>query len=570
MCGIFGHTSPGKQLVRSRAALKTLAHRGPDQQNEWYDSEVYIGHQRLSILDLSKNGQQPMEHNGVVISVNGEIYNYQKLKKDLPRKYKFLGRSDSEVVLHGYTEWGIDGLLERLEGMYALTIYDEAKQLVFLARDRVGVKPLYYSTIKNRLAWASELKALQTFYANEKLQIDRSAIYDFLTYRYVPTPKTMYKEIHKLPPAYYLAYNLKTKERSLSRYWKLETQTKKISIKQASETAYNLVCESVKEQLMSDVPVGFFLSGGMDSSVVVAVASKYIKQLNTYSIGFDVAEHDETHFAEIVAKAFNTKHIRKELSVEEVKSSFKNIRKWYDEPFADTSAFPVYKVSELARASSTVVLTGDGGDEVFGGYNWYSDFKFGVKEYVKKAHQDLSLKERLGSVLLRRKNEVELELEFYTKLMGGLTKKEKLEYRKKLKIPASYDDYWYFKKFYDKDLPIYTRLQYMDFNTYLHDDILTKVDRVSMSVALECRVPLLSTKLIKFMFSVPEKVRFHDNELKGLMKYAFSDTVPAEIISRRKKGFSIPTGRWKGQLMQRGGSMQEYILNELYQETIEE
>jgi len=569
MCGIFGHTKIGQHLNASRRALDTLSHRGPDQWNDWHDQDVYLGHRRLSIMDLSEHGRQPMGAQGIVLTVNGEIYNYKALKKQLGKKYTYQSDSDSEVLIYGYLEWGMEKLLARLEGMYAFVLYDTNQGKLFLGRDRAGIKPLYYSHIDSQLAWASELKALTSFHTEAKLTVDSSAVYDYLTYRYVPTPKTLYKDVYKLPPAHYLELDLATRQLQKKQYWTLGTTQINPSLAEAASTVRELVNQAVQEQLMSDVPVGFFLSGGMDSSTVVGVAAQHSRHLNTYAIGFDVKEHDETHFAEIVSKKFQTKHRRKVVSVGEVKKLFPNIKQWYDEPFADTSTFPVYIVSKLTKPSSTVVLTGDGGDEVFGGYNWYADFKQNIHGYIKENYPGSLLKRKLAAGTKSHKETVtNLEFAYYTKLMGGLTREEKADYRKQLGIDDSYDDYWYFRKFYRPDLPLYTRLQYLDFHTYLHDDILTKVDRASMAVALECRVPLLSTPLIEYLFSLPETIRYHNGELKGLMKYAFRDLLPDEIIHRSKKGFSIPTGRWQPDLMPPRTPMQVFILDEYYQDVI--
>jgi asparagine synthase (glutamine-hydrolysing) len=569
MCGIFGHTKPVDNLKASKLALDRLSHRGPDQWGEWHNSDVYIGHRRLSIMDLSENGRQPMEGKDVVIAVNGEIYNFAELKKQLLPKYKFKSNSDSEVLIYGYIEWGMKKLLNLIEGMYAFVLYDQKNHKLYLARDRVGIKPLYYSRINGQISWASELKALTEFHKSDSLEVDSSAIYDYLTYLYIPTPKTMYKNIFKLEAAHYLEVNLTANKVQKKCYWQLGLGQSELSINEASSRLKELVSEAVEQQLMSDVPVGFFLSGGLDSSTVVATAAKLIglRNLNTYSIGFDIKEHDETHFADILIKKFKANHQRKELSVNEVKKDFKKIREWYDEPFADTSAFPTHLVSRIAKDSSTVVLTGDGGDEVFGGYNWYRQFKDGVDEYINVNFSKSKFRKAFRK-LKHRKDELDLELEYYSTLLGGFTREQKSAYRQQFNIPEDYDDHWHFKKFYKPDLPIYTRCQYLDFHTYLPDDILTKVDRASMAVALECRVPLLSTKLIEFIFSLPEDVRYLNGELKGLMKYAFKDILPDEILKRDKKGFSIPTGKWAPDLLGQKIRMQEFILKELYPELL--
>jgi len=557
MCGIFGFTNFKKQnLEKARESLHTLEHRGPDQWNDYFDSSIYMGHQRLSILDLSEHGKQPMlsENKEIIISINGEIYNFLELKKELDTKYIFKSTSDSEIILYGYIEWGIDKLLEKIDGMYAFSIYDKKEDLLYLARDRVGIKPLYYSTLDNKISWGSELKALIKLYEDSNiLNYDYSAIYDFLTYLYIPTPKSMYQDIYKLEPAHYLKVNVTDNDYKKICYWKLKTETCNDNIDIAKTKVYNLVKESIEEQMVADVPVGFFLSGGMDSSTVVALAAQNHNDVNTFSIGFKDKKHDETRFAFLVANMYKTKHNKKILDEDTTKEMFNRIKGWYDEPFGDTSCFPTYIVSKFAKEHSTVVLTGDGGDEIFGGYNWYKRFE-NLKQYsmpslrfLKYICQPLKKQNNIFGKIARR---VELQfllddMELYTKLMGGMLKDEKLKYRKLWNIDDSYDDYWYFRKFYKKELDLYTRLQYLDFHTYLHDDILTKVDRVSMDVSLECRVPFLSKKIIEYSFSLKKEVRIYNNELKGIMKEAFKSKLPLEVVDRDKKGFSIPLHSWK-------------------------
>ena len=271
MCGIFGNINKNEiNLNFSRRALNKLIHRGPDQQGEYITKNLYMGHRRLSILDLSENGKQPMESDNTVITVNGEIYNFKELKSELTQKYHFKSSSDSEVILYGYEEWGLEGLLERIDGMYAIAIYDKKNRLLHLARDRYGIKPLYYSKANGSFCWASELKAIKTFSGEENLSIDYTAVYDYLTYLYIPTPKTLYCDVYKLSPAHYLTYDINEFKIYVSKYWELPVQERKINLNDASHQIKDLVSKSVHSQMVSDVPVGFFLSGGIDSSVIVS------------------------------------------------------------------------------------------------------------------------------------------------------------------------------------------------------------------------------------------------------------------------------------------------------------
>ncbi|MCF6359278.1 MAG: asparagine synthase (glutamine-hydrolyzing) [Cyclobacteriaceae bacterium] len=546
MCGIFGYTNfKNTELEKARRALDQLTHRGPDQWSDYFDEKVYLGHRRLSIIDLSENGRQPMFNNdkSVVITINGEIYNYLELKKLLIDKYTFKSNSDSEVILNGYLEWGIDGLLERIDGMFAIVVYDNRKEKIFLVRDRVGIKPLYYTTANNQVTWSSELKSINSFH--DSLEIDYTAVYDFLTYQYIPAPKSLYKNCFKLEPAHYIEIDANGKL-SKTKYWQLDPTEKNGDVETARQIIFDKVTASVKEQLVADVPVGFFLSGGMDSSAVVASASLVAKELNTFSIGFEGKGASELKFAKMVAKKCNTNHFEKYLSGDKVNNDFHKILEWYDEPYADLSCFPTYLVSKFAKEKVTVVLTGDGGDEVFGGYKWYERFKildrYSFRKYQRLKRPIMRVVSLFKNSTLKKYTRMLFldEYELYVKLLGGYLKEDKIEFKQKWNIPADYDDYWYIRKYYKANLPVYTRLQFLDFHTYLPDDILTKVDRVSMALALECRVPLLSRNIIEYSFSLSEKVRFHKYGLKGIFKYSFDSILPAEIIKRSKKGFSIP------------------------------
>jgi asparagine synthase (glutamine-hydrolysing) len=562
MCGIFGFSGFKKpDMEKARLALYTLHHRGPDQWNEYFDESVYIGHRRLSIIDLSENGKQPMtnEDKSVWVTVNGEIYNFKELRRQLENKYSFKSKSDSEVVVYGYKEWGIEGLLERIDGMYAIVIYDKIKHQLFLARDRYGIKPLFFSIEKSGdVAWASELKAIVEFKGEENLTLDSSALYDFFTYQYIPAPKTLYQNIYKLEPAHYLTFDVTTKIYKKTCYWELEVQSIVTDSNMAVKEIQVLLSNSVKEQLVSDVPIGCFLSGGIDSSIVVSIASKEISEVNTFNISFENNPRDESHYAELIAKKFKTKHYKQELPTSILESNFDDIKKWYDEPFGDLSCFPSFLVSKFAKEKVTVALTGDGGDELFGGYKWYKAFSLARKVNLsflsflyKPFVQIVALLPFKGEILKYMKRVPWLflnDLELYTKLMGGLIKNEKAQYREKLGISKSYDDYWFFRKYYKTDIPIFTRLRFLDFHTYLPEDILTKVDRVSMAVALECRVPFLKRALVEYVFSIPENMLMPNGELKGLLKETYKTSLPKEIIERDKEGFNIPAASWENQV----------------------
>jgi len=558
MCGLFGNTHPLRiSLETSRAALHTLTHRGPDQWGEWHDENIYIGHRRLSILDLSERGRQPMTDStaSVIISVNGEIYNYPALRKQLEVRHEFQSHSDSEVVIHGYKEWGLAGLLERIDGMYAISIYDRAQGKIILVRDRAGIKPVYYGQINGVFAWASELKAIREFFGRDKLSIDHTALYDFLTYLYVPAPKSLYRNVCKLEPGHVATYCLDTGTLDVHAYWRLEPDEQPISVEDAGSRLRQLVDRSVQEQLMSDVPVGVFLSGGMDSSIIAESANRFSSHIKTFTIQVDESTHDESPDARKLADFLGTDHYVRTCALSDANELMHCLEDWYDEPFADTSAIPTHLVSKFSRELITVALSGDGGDELFGGYRWY----YAMRDRSRRRRESLGrlrplsrkLKQLAGktqtSRLIRRLefDHVLDDLEYYTRLMGGSLREDKLVLAKDWGIDPEYDDYWYFRKFWKSNLPLLTRLQYLDFHTYLPDDILTKVDRASMQVALEVRVPFLSREIIEYSFSLPESVRYDGERLKGLLKNAYASVLPAAILNKPKQGFSIPLKNWK-------------------------
>ncbi len=574
MCGLFGMTQPN--LERARIALDTLTHRGPDQSGEWFDPNLYVGHRRLSILDLSENGRQPMvdKKTGVVIAVNGEIYNFQELRKQLRNQYPFKSQSDSEVILHGYQAWGIDGLLARIDGMYAISIFDPRSNQIYLARDIAGIKPLYYYLADGQFGWASELKALRKYIGSDQLQYDYTALYDFLTYLYIPPPKSLYRDIYKLEAAHYACFDLTTRQFTKKRFWSLPTATQRINLAEAREQLKALVVNSIDAHMVSDVPVGFFLSGGIDSSVVVGAASQVSNKINSYTIGFDVAGYDESGFAESVARMHRTQHRCEIMQREQSINLYAKLKDWFDEPHADTSALPTYMVSKLAKQQVSVVLTGDGGDEIFGGYVHYFKFAKMNRGAISKLHSlktaNAWAKQHFhGKEIAKAFSNLERrfflnDLELHTRLLGGMLKDEKHRYRNQFNIPGDYDDYWFFRQYYRPELPTFSRLQHLDFHSYLPEDILTKVDRTSMAVSLEARVPFICKQIIEFSFSLPDDIRLPGSVPKGLLKQTFSDLLPEGIVDRKKKGFTIPMKSWRDDFFGDHVFPQEQILKNFY------
>ena len=570
MCGLFGTVLRGNdpsQVVRARNARDSLTHRGPDQAGEWICGGVYMGHRRLSILDLSDAGRQPMvSDDGMTgISINGEIYNFKTLRDELENAgHIFKSKSDSEVVLHGYLHWGLEGLAQRLDGMYVAVIYDHRRNCIHIIRDRAGIKPLYYHHNGQEFSWASELKALDCFLPAEKKIVDRTAFYDFLIYRYIPAPKSMYKNIYKLQAGSLLTLRLDSGNLDVRKYWNLPVCERSAPHDQLAEELVSLMQKSVEEQVVSDVPVGFFLSGGMDSSVIAAHMAKMDIRCRAFSIGFDDKLHDETHYARLVAERLGIPHTVKILGIEEIENIFGKLRAWYDEPFSDTSAIPTFRVSELARQSVTVSLSGDGGDELFGGYNWYTTFNKirAVQKYFPAGCRagwplpDSGISGRIFRLSIRD------PLELYAVIRSGLPAHRRQKYRERWEIPDDYDDMWHYRAHWNPEYGAWKSLQALDFCTYLSNNILTKIDRLSMAVSLEARVPFLSKDLIEFAFSLPESFLYREGQLKGGMKYAYRDRLPAEILNRSKKGFSMPIDSWRERSLGSAGSFQEAALQE--------
>ncbi len=578
MCGLFGstlsHAPTPDELAHLRRARDSLKHRGPDFQGDFHNTDIYIGHTRLAIVDTSTDGNQPMcsSDGRLVLAANGEIYNFRELRAQLESKHQFISRSDSEVILHGYREWGIHGLLDRLEGMFAFSLVDLDRRSLFLARDRVGIKPLYVLSSKKVVAWASELKSLETFADSSQawtpeLNIDYSAVYDYLTYQYIPTPKSLYREVTKLRPGHFVAVDLDTLTSTEQRYWHIDDAIDK-PISADSVDIAELLRDSVAHQMIADVPLGFFLSGGIDSTAVVSTAAQTHRDLATFSIGFDRG-NNELPIANATAKRLGTRHTQATLHEADTGPLIAQMRSLFDEPFADTSALPTFLVAKLAREHVTVVLTGDGGDEVFSGYGRYEHL--GGRSLAERSRPGINLTAAIRSSLpaLRRltrgieRYALLRGFGYYTRLLGGLIKQEKNIYRQAWQIDADYDDYWHFREHYDATLDSQTALQRLDFLTYLPDDILTKVDRTTMAHSLEARVPLLDNRLVSTAFAIPASGRGSN---KRLLKRAMAGLIPDEILGREKTGFSVPASQWQGGVFDRSRSRVENLLHANFQD----
>lgn len=533
MCGILGHINLQGAVDKQKFQnmLDTLAHRGPDDEGQFYNetNNIALGHRRLSFLDLSVLGRQPLsnESNDIHITFNGEIYNYLELKTLLADSYHFKTNTDTEVLIAAYQKWGIS-FINKLQGMFAFALLDEKKEALYLVRDRFGIKPLYYYSKDHQLIFASELKAIIASGIPDK-KIDFSAFADYFVYRYIPSPKTIWQDIQKVPPAHYLKINTNSLEAELKEYWQLKSDSKKPKVDDLVNKTNSLLLNAVKEHIRADVPVGSFLSGGYDSSAMVYYMKKLGYQPSTFSIGFDNWEKSEDFFAKIVAdhlKVENESVVADEKSLDLVAK----MPQVYDEPIADISIVPTYMVSELARKKVKAVLSGEGADEIFGGYTWQHEFY--NLNYPK------GLKEKIKSFFKK-----EDTVQFYANAMAmGWFDKEEL---KKMLHPNLHahipeDVHWFYRSHFNKKFSPLKSIQYLDMKCFMGELVLTKIDRASMANSLEVRVPFLDHRLFESIFSNDENIYFKKHQTKNLLYENLKEALPKEILDRKKQGFVGP------------------------------
>lgn len=562
MCGIAGFFRscvPGADSSALKRMGDAIYHRGPDAGGEHLDEYVGLAHRRLSIIDLSADGNQPMffADGRYAIVFNGEIYNFLELRAELvQRGVTFRSRTDTEVILALYAAKG-SACLEQLNGMFAFAIWDKVEKKLFIARDRIGKKPLYYyHGGGDRLAFASEIKALLQLPGIPR-EVEPTAVVDFLKYLYVPAPKSIFRNIRKLPAGHWLELTLGGEPR-ISQYWDVDFSRKRTgSLEDAAEELLDLMRDATRCRMISDVPLGAFLSGGIDSSAVVALmAGVSAAPVKTCSIGFQDRAHDETPYAREVAELFATEH-REYVVQENLPETVLRQARFFDEPFADSSSVPTYHVSRLARQYVTVALAGDGGDESFGGYEKYTIDRreHQVRQLVPRPVLQLlqgAAQGRSGSFSRKvrtlaggaladpatafyRTNSNILDEQLASLLNDGLARQVK-GYDPGLHTTAAW------KKVQGADHV--TGMLYVDLKTYLPDDILVKVDRMSMANSLEVRAPLLDYRIIEFAASLPSSMKIHGSTKKYLLKQAFNKVLPPGIIHRRKHGFTVPLGEW--------------------------
>ena len=570
MCGISGKVFLNSNKVDYfdiKSMNEKIAHRGPDDSGVFIseDEKVGLGNQRLSVIDLSQNGHMPMSFkNKYTITYNGEVYNFKDEKKDLTKQgVKFKSNSDTEVILALYDKYKFD-CLKHLRGMFAFAIYDKKNQIIFLARDRIGKKPLKYFFDNQVFIFASELKAILT-QKEVKKEVDWDAIGEYLTYGYVPSPKTGFLNINKLDPGSYLILDLKNKDLKKVRYWRPDYSEKlDLSENDWQKSIIAKMRESVRLRMISDVPIGAFLSGGIDSSTVVTLmAQNTNKPVNTFTISFKDKNLDESKYAENIVKLYHTNHHTLLAEPENVEV-LPDLARMYEEPYADASSVVTYMVSKLAKKYVTVILNGDGGDENFVGYERFQRVQrdFLIDKYLSPFKTPLSSGVNLFSKMTKNKNLVRY---------GKFLNKSKLPFWARYGSYIQYfstDDFGKMKNSTLTEKTPFKEIQkvfeelggvdprdkalYWDLTRYLPEDLLVKVDIASMAVGLEARSPFLDQELIEFACKMPFDKKFAGGDYKHLLKKAIKDIVPDENVYRRKIGFTIPLDRWFE------GSLNEY------------
>lgn len=556
MCGITGFYTKNNPDFVSKQELdlmtSCLVHRGPDAKGSFYTDLIGLGHQRLSILDLSDDANQPMESHFMryICVYNGEVYNFKEIANDLNIEFKT--NTDTEVIIEAFAEWGIT-FINKLNGMFSIGIYDKQEQILYIFRDRIGIKPLYYYWDGENFAFASEIKSLlQVKQIREDKQLNNFAIYEFLHLGYIPEPNTIYSNIRKFPNGQIGIVSQNGFR--LESYWDIEGSIRRNLIsdfQEAKERLHNLIKSSVSMSLLSDVPFGTFLSGGTDSSLLTAIVAKtHTQKLNTFSIGFEDPQFDESKYAKKIAEYLGTNHQEYIVSETDAKNIILDMLDFYDEPFADSSAIPTMILSKFAKQSVGMVLSGDGGDELFHGYGsyiWarrlekfpYRNFKNVFAKFLEISPYN---RDKRAAYLFKYKNKDTLKSHIFSQEQYFFSEKE---LGKILNPDLIFDnsleqDYSNFvRKLTPEEAQAIFDLRY-----YLKDDLLVKIDRASMRYGLETRVPLLDHRIVELALNIDPKLKISNNVSKFLLKEILFEYIPKEFFDRPKSGFSIPLKKW--------------------------
>lgn len=552
MCGICGFIH--KESVEKSVLIKmnnTINYRGPDDSGYFIENvkngiQVGFAHKRLAILDLSPLGHQPMisDDNNIVVVFNGEIYNFKEIKKDLIAKgYKFKSNSDTEAILYSYKEYGIK-CVEKFNGMFAIAIYDKLNDEVYLIRDRLGVKPLYYYINNDKIAFASELKPIMK-YPFFKKEINDHALGLYLNHGYITAPYTIFNNTYKIKPGFYL--KIKDGKINENCYWSLDNVIKRGRLYYKEEEYLkeldSLLNSSINYRMISDVPIGAFLSGGIDSSLVTAIMQKNSqKPVKTFTIGFEEKRFNEAKYAKEIAKYLGTEHYEEYLPMKKAEELIFEMPKYYDEPFADASQLATYLVCKIAKKHVTVVLSGDGGDELFCGYSRYYKStelqKYKAIAYIIKNLTSNDIKSNIYNRKLNKLSQLTSDINIINS--DYLTTNQIIT---RLLKSQHIIDKKYFESNKYKNKNIKEKYMISDMITYLPDDILTKVDRASMAVSLESRNPIIDYRVVEYAFNCPEKLLFKD-DLKYVLKQLLYKYIPKELVDRPKQGFGVPINEW--------------------------
>lgn len=556
MCGITGFYTNRQNNFITKGELDAmttcLLHRGPDATGSYFSDNVGLGHQRLSIIDLSNDANQPMESHSMryICVYNGEVYNFKQIANDLDIEFKT--GSDTEVIVEAFAEWGVT-FINKLNGMFAIAIYDKQENILYLFRDRLGIKPVYYFWDGTNFAFSSELKSLlQINFIRKNRKINNQAINEFLHLGYIPEPNSIYSSIKKFPSGHLGI--ISEKGLRLESYWDIEGSIRRNIIKDEAEAKLRLktlVEESVEMRLVSDVPFGTFLSGGIDSSLVTAIASRKLStKLNTFSIGFSDAKHNEADYARKIAEYLGTEHHEYYVTEKDARDIIFDMLDFYDEPFADSSAIPSMLISKLAKQKVTMVLSGDGGDELFhgyGSYRWAKRLSMFHNQSFKHIYSMIlsslpSNRMNRAAYLFKYKNKATIKSHIFSQEQYFFSEHEisKLLNPDYISTNSLVQDYTSFvRKLTPEESQAIFDLKY-----YLKDDLLVKVDRASMRYALETRVPLLDYRIVELALNIHPSLKIFETTHKYLLKQLLYDYIPREYFNRPKWGFSIPLQRW--------------------------
>ena len=558
MCGICGFYSSSKIFSRNdlENMSKSIAHRGPDAEGFFYEGNVGLGHRRLSIIDLSNAANQPMiSHNGRYIMIfNGAVYHFKVIENKLRRSNCDLHlktSSDTEIILEAFSFWG-NNFVQKMNGMFAIAIYDKLNNSLHLFRDRVGIKPIFYFWDGENFAFSSELKALkQIGFIKKNISINYTAINEYLHIGYIPQPNTIYQNIYKFPSGSYA--NLNNNNLIFHNYWNIEDKLRNEILTdeiQAKQQLKDLLISSVKYRMISDVSFGTFLSGGIDSSLITAIAqSNSNEPINTFNIRFVDSKHDESQYAKNIARYLNTNHHEYTVTEKDAIKFIPELLNIYDEPYADSSAIPTLLVSKMAKQNVTMTLSGDGGDELFmgyGAYRWAERLNNPLIKAFRKPAQlvlsNLSNKYRRASKLFNYENTENIRSHIFSQEQYYFSRNEisnllKKDFYREILLKENIENL-------SRVLSPSEKQSLFDFNYYLKDDLLVKVDRASMFFSLETRVPLLDYRIVEFAYNLSPQLKYKNNISKFLLKEVLFDYVPAKYFERPKWGFSIPLEKW--------------------------